>query len=400
MPDGRFSRCCWLSHVGHSYGRGGFALVLRGSFVHRASDRELLELDVPPLSKLDERWEQIGIAPKTSKSCNAKRNLTVLGVDLIEDLALGPKASRVVDVIHAVADLAQRRLATVSEFRSLLGLYQWHDLLARPLLSCLRSAYAFSRLEVEGPVILWTSALQEILLNVALLPNWAVDLTRPWSPQVFATDASPDYGFGVSSARLDPLVVRLAAASAGRDACAMRLQRGGDEPVEKLRKGTEFRLPVYSAEFKTLISKRARRSDHSGALEAEAVILGLRRLFRGSKACRHRFLFLVDAQAVQGALQGGRSSAPTLRRCVARAAALMLAADARPRFAYLPSESNPADAPSRGAMQLVRSKRPRRDQLSRFDVAMVKRNRCTARLFGVVLSDSSRVCDRGSEQTL
>ncbi len=156
-------------------------------------------------------------------------------------------------------------------------------------------------------MVVWASALQEILLSIAPLPYWVVDLPRPWSPQVFATDASPEHGFGVSSARLDPVSVRLTH-FAERGACVMHLQRCDDELAEKQSKGSEFRLPLHSADFKTLVSKRARRTAHSGALEAEAAILGLRRLFRGSKACRHRFLFLVDAQAVQGALQRGRSS--------------------------------------------------------------------------------------------
>ena len=56
----------------------------------------------------------------------------------------------------------------------------------------------------------------------------------------------------------------------------------------------------------------------------------------------------MDAQAVRGALQKGRSSAGTLRHPIAQAGAIMLACNLRLRFAYLPSESNPADAPSRG----------------------------------------------------
>ena len=54
-----------------------------------------------------------------------------------------------------------------------------------------------------------------------------------------------------------------------------------------------------------------------------------------------------SAQAVLAALQKGRSSAPTLRHQVGQAGAIIMACGWRFRFAYLPSESNPADAPSR-----------------------------------------------------
>ena len=54
-----------------------------------------------------------------------------------------------------------------------------------------------------------------------------------------------------------------------------------------------------------------------------------------------------DAQAPMGSLQKGRSSAYTLRRAVAFASATALAADLKVHWGYLPSESNPADKPSR-----------------------------------------------------
>jgi hypothetical protein len=109
-----------------------------------------------------------------------------------------------------------------------------------------------------------------------------------------------------------------------------------------------MRLPLCKTEFKRLLSVKARRADHSGGLEAAGVVLGLRRLARDVGLHAHRGAFLVDAQAVQAALQNGRSSAPTLRHACAQAAALALACNWRWRYAYIPSESNPADDPSRG----------------------------------------------------
>ena len=63
---------------------------------------------------------------------------------------------------------------------------------------------------------------------------------------------------------------------------------------------------------------------------------------------RKRLLFLLDARAVLGAFAKGRSSAPSLFRAVRQAAALQLAGDLVVRWVYITSESNLADAPSRG----------------------------------------------------
>ena len=69
---------------------------------------------------------------------------------------------------------------------------------------------------------------------------------------------------------------------------------------------------------------------------------------------------LVDAQAVLFALIKGRSSAPTLRFEVRRIAAHALAADVLLHFLWVPSEHNPADAPSRGLRWRSSHRRPPR----------------------------------------
>ena len=100
--------------------------------------------------------------------------------------------------------------------------------------------------------------------------------------------------------------------------------------------------------FWDVLCVRARLAAHSGSLEATAAALGLRRLTREARHHRSRGSSLVDAQAVMGALNKGRSSSGILGHPVSQAAALLLAADLKMRFAYLPSELNPAGALSRG----------------------------------------------------
>ncbi len=90
---------------------------------------------------------------------------------------------------------------------------------------------------------------------------------------------------------------------------------------------------------------------HSGALEAEAVVLLLRWLLRTPNRHSARVVALVDAKSVLCAASKGRSSAPSIKRAVRRMGALALAGDLHMKFVYVPSEDNPADGPSRGVLR-------------------------------------------------
>ena len=80
----------------------------------------------------------------------------------------------------------------------------------------------------------------------------------------------------------------------------------------------------------------------------EAVKLAVLRITRVKRNHSHRGVVLVDAKAVGFAFRKGRSSAGSFKYGVAAFAALCLTADIKLMYPYLPSESNPADYPSRG----------------------------------------------------
>jgi uncharacterized membrane protein len=113
-------------------------------------------------------------------------------------------------------------------------------------------------------------------------------------------------------------------------------------------------LGLTKSSFTTIVSAKALHRAHSGALEATAVVLLLRWLLRSKDKHAHRVVALVDAQAVLGAAAKGRTSAATLKREIRKIAALTLAGDFLMRYVYVPSEDNPADAPSRGVRRRVR----------------------------------------------
>ena len=116
----------------------------------------------------------------------------------------------------------------------------------------------------------------------------------------------------------------------------------------KVRVGTPIQLPYRKLDFHTVLSQRKTFDGHSGALEAAGVVLGARWHLRTRKNLSTRMVMLVDAQAVLFAAAKGRSSAPSLRFEHRKLAALALVGDLAIKYIYVPSEYNPADAPSRG----------------------------------------------------
>jgi hypothetical protein len=157
------------------------------------------------------------------------------------------------------------------------------------------------------------------------------------------------------------------------------------------RQGSCHYLPLQKTDFKTIFSIKANRVEHAGTLEAHGVLLALKRLLRNPRHHSHRGLMLVDAQAVMYALRKGRSSAPTLRRNLRKIAAMELIGDVRLKFGYIPTDSNPADRPSRGLSRpFYRARRKPSKVETRLPQKLKRHLRTCNLLFGEEpLSDSS-----------
>ena len=308
-----------------------------------------------PLAPLDATWAARNIVPKQGKCYDFADSAVTLGILIKDGVALCPRSERLVDVLLGGADLLKNPHCTPARFSSFVGLLQWFNLLNRPMYACLHAAFAFARLQDDQSARdLWETVASEVALNISLFPLWVIDLCADWMSVVPATDASTSYGYGMCLARLPPWLVRAAAAEAYGDHFFVL----GDAEAGGARTGRRVAIPIQSSAFKPTFSIRARAKKHAGALEADAVVLGLKRLARIGGTLGRRGLFLLDARAVEGSLRKGRSSAPTLRRPLMAAAAVQLAAGFRLRFGYIPSEDNPADAPSRGVRTRPRDRRP------------------------------------------
>lgn len=314
------------------------------------------------VANLDAAILKAGIQPHAEKNVDGVADTTCIGVDFCGGRYAVPSASKLCLVIVAVAHLlsVQPELAP-DELAAILGQFAWFAMLNRPTLSALHAVYDFSRKGGKERVPVPAEALAELALFVSLLPFIEADLWREWQNCIVASDASKSFGFGVSVAPCRPEFTRDVAHSCMLPQTYLRLDRSGEHPdneAERPRKGKPCYAKIGKGAFISVLSVRAKFAAHSGSLEAVGVALALRWLLRAASRHSRRTLFLIDAQTVLGAVAKGRSSAPTIRRDTMRVAALLLAGDVQPYYAYAPSEDNPADAPSRGIMR-----RWRRQQL-------------------------------------
>jgi hypothetical protein len=274
-----------------------------------AEDRANEELDAC-LTAYSDR----GLVVKRSKVQRASADgVTVLGL-LVDGTRLTVSVSEDarVALVRSVLRIMAQPTVTGYELASVVGSFTWCMLVRRPSLQCLHRAYRFALARRDRPSQLWPSAVRELLLAVGLLPLLSASLCLPVSDRAIATDAS-DFAGAVVSRRLP---IQLPAA----------LTDGG---------------------WTTIIQHRWHwRGEHINALEMRAALLGLLWLV----SCRQvqcRVRLLLDSSVCVGAFKKGRTSAPTILRILSTVAALCLGAGLVLVPSHVPSEFNPADAPSR-----------------------------------------------------
>ena len=257
----------------------------------------------------------------------------------------GPSVHKLAQLLHALSLLVDSDLsANVAPvgLAAVLGVCRLRQCF------CLH-CYAFARrMPQTTPQTLPTRVQGELFLCLSLAPFWEVDLQRPWSPTIVATDAADACGFGTCAATANTNHVRrLGRLCVDHQAVAI-LNSNEVDAQTKTRSFRPVLFHLHKNKFRTVVSSRRRFSADSGHLEAIAGVRGLEWFLRKADNQSKRLLFQLDPRAVLGAFAKGRSSAPSLFRAVRRAAAIQLAGDLVVRWVHITSELNPADAPSRG----------------------------------------------------
>ncbi|OLQ01807.1 hypothetical protein AK812_SmicGene15416 [Symbiodinium microadriaticum] len=302
------------------------------------------------LQRLDSVFQRHGIQKNAAKDVSLASSMTGLGCDISNSPAVvEPNQAKLANMVLSLCDVLCQEQASPRAMTSALGVLQWFCLLQRGMLSIFDEVYAFTaRGDPDSVQPLPCCVQGELFTALALAPLLAAGLDRQFLDELLACDAAPEFGFGVSSLSCGRKTVERVGRLAERRGDYVRLVAELGDGPEVPRLGSPHRLPFRKSHFRTLISCAARKQAHSGLLECHGVLLALKWVARSAKRHHRRPVVLVDAKAAIGSISKGRSSARALRRVLRSTAAVCLASDLLPRLVYIPSESNPADAPSRG----------------------------------------------------
>lgn len=307
------------------------------------------------LRQFDASMANASIPRKRSKDITLVENITALGCEISSRPHLAePAADKLHKCFCSLLDVLAKGVASPRAVNGLLGLLQWFALLQRPYFATFNHVYEFVRREpAVQPTCLPLQVQQELAVAFGLLPLLAASLDKPCYPELMACDAAPEFGFGVCAAQCPVSVLQEVGRLAERRGDFVRLHSDNPE-AELQRLGTPHRLSLPKHSFKSLISKRACWKAHSGVLEGHGLLLCLKWVARNARKHHKKVVVLIDAKAVLGAAAKGRTSAPALRGVIRAIGAYSLASDSLLRLVYVPSEDNPADAPSRGRRNTVR----------------------------------------------
>lgn len=327
------------------------------------------------LQRLDAALHQYRMPKNAAKDVDMERSMIALGCELCSVARrVDPAKEKVVTMFAAWVDLLLNPFASPVAVGRAPGLQQWFCLLARPMYCIVDSIYEYVRRQPEDLVQrVPLSVRDEIAVALFLMPLLGADLSRDFLPQLTACDASGLYGFGVSYLKVPRALAEFTGCLAERRGDYVKFYVPDGEEAPKDRIGKPHVLPFARSCFKTAMSTRARWKAHSSSLEANALLLALKWLLRKPANFHHRLVLLVDAKAVLGAAVKGRTSAPGLRRCLRQIGALSLATNSLLRIVYVPSEYNPADAPSRGKLVRKPNRQKRRSNRSRLGTLTERR---------------------------
>jgi hypothetical protein len=239
----------------------------------------------------------------------------------------------------------------------LLGHWTWVLLLRRPALAALQHAYRYCETARWRRFTLWPCVRRELATLLSLLPLLTANLAAPCFHRAFASDASEEAAGVVSTALTPELQHSLwPLCSARRHATAQCLLAAADRaPADRPRPMVPTPPPgldtyysaVRAAPWRVDISHRWAAAEHINALELRGALLACHRALSYPSSHSSRVFLLLDSAVAYFTLWKGRSSSPALLRIARKISALLLCSGVSLQLGWLPSELNPADAPSR-----------------------------------------------------
>ena len=205
-------------------------------------------------------------------------------------------AARLCQALCKTLDVLRVGVASPRGLHGLLGGWEWFALLQRGFYSSIYSDICNfvqrfpERCRTEVPA----GVLNELWATLLLSPLLAAGLDRFPLDTLVATDACPEYGFGVSVSPCAPEDAAMVCARAERRGDYVRLATLPGDPVELARQGKPRRLELAQRDFATVVSARARRSACAGFLAVHGYVLGLKWAARSRKRHHQKVAFLMQ----------------------------------------------------------------------------------------------------------
>ena len=296
------------------------------------------------------------------------------GVNLLSKLS----PDRFHRVRQAVRCVLRRNRCTGRTLEIIVGHCTYCGLCNRCVLSVFHNVYKFIKSAYTTSHILWPSVASELRAFAGLMPLLRSEWRRPWSSVVNVSDASEE-GFGVCSSIWSPETV----GEVGRVHERERFRRSGshnaresaltsagfvkNEATGKWRAGLvededylassgwalndSFpEVPkdcLDSGSWTTVRQGAWKRHEHIVHLEARALVKSFEHVVHDCGLSDCRQLFLVDSMSAALAFDRCRSKNFRMLRQIRKFCSFSLARNIAFSVRWLPSELNPADAPSR-----------------------------------------------------
>ena len=297
-----------------------------------------------------------GLPPKSSKIvAPTSSGLECLGVMVNGNTGEGGVA---VHKLHKLRNdtlsLLHRGVASGDELSKLVGRFIWCMLVRRPSLSIFSATYRYILVSRHRSFTLWPSVRKELYAAAMITPLLFTSIRVSFIPKIIASDAS-EYAQGVVAATINPQTcIDIISYTARPEVMVTSASGERDHFVSPLLSST-----VSSSNWRTIVSKPWQQPEHINVLEVRAALTAVRHSLTlpssiqqhhyngGSSWYGHRVLLCSDSSSALGALNKGRTSSYTLLRPLRTISALLLASGVQLSVVWLPSQSNPADGPSR-----------------------------------------------------
>lgn len=260
--------------------------------------------------------------------------VSVLGTEIEGGRRFGPDRHKLRRLRCRTLRMLGAPYVSGHSLRALLGDWAWVSLCNRPFFSIFEHAYRYVHFFGPKAGRLWASVRQELKAAVAISPLLWSRLDAQLCTRVYATDAS-EFGGGT------------AYTTASSVETVYQLVREAEGHVGDREGSTAVRGFVEKHEWKWATSHAWHHEEHINALEYGELLIALRRHLRSASNWGQRVVVLVDSTVVTYGASKGRSGAHRLNTLGRRLAALTLPTGTRVLPVWVPTESNPADAPSR-----------------------------------------------------